>query len=137
LVGNMGGGRTSVGYRLKAHFDTKSITSETCRKQPRFTIIYPDLQSLISSRSQGPPLSLMRREPVARVHERSESRLPEMDLDGKNHSRVYRARDNNTAPSAARSRPRVISANVSREIDRRVSGGCQYEYRYRTGSKAC
>src|SRR5215472_8792623 len=29
--GDIRGGRTSVGYRLKADFDTKSITSEPCR----------------------------------------------------------------------------------------------------------
>src|SRR5215831_9216418 len=50
----------------------------------------------------------MRREPVARVHERSDSRLAEMDPGRENHSRVYRARDNHATPSADRSRPRVI-----------------------------
>ena len=48
------------------------------------------------------------REPVARVHERSESRLAEMDSGGESRSRVYRARDNHAAASAARARPRVI-----------------------------
>ena len=128
----------SVDYRLKADFGTKSITSETCRQQTRFTIIYRDLQSLISSRSQGSPVFLVRREPVARVHERSESRLAGLDSGRENHSCVYRVRDDHAATSAARSRPRVISAKLSRAIDRRViRGGTQHEYRYRTGSEPC
>jgi hypothetical protein len=135
----------SVDYRLKADFGTKSIASETCRQQTRFTIIYRDLQSLISSRSQGSPVFIARlssfpsaKRAVARVHERSESRLAEMDSGGENHSRVYRVRDDHAATSAARSRPRVISAKLSRAIDRPVvRGGTQHKYRYRTGSEPC
>jgi hypothetical protein len=116
----------------------RQASSLTCRWQTRFTIIYRDLQRLISSRSPGPLFFPMRREAVARVHERSESRLAEMDPGGENHRRVYRIRDKQPALSAAGSGPPVISANFSRVTDRRVvCGGRQHEYRYRTGSEPC
>src|SRR6266446_2718256 len=49
--------------------------------------------------------------------EGSESRLAEVDAGRKDRRRVYRVRDDEPGPSAAASRRRISSANVSPETD--------------------
>src|SRR6266853_5460326 len=53
--------------------------------------------------------------------EGSESRLAEVDAGRNDRRRVYRGRDDEPGPSAAASRRRISSANVSPETDHCVS----------------
>src|SRR5207237_4765381 len=92
---------------------TSRHSSRRCPCSPaRFIIIYRDLPSLITPRTQGALVFLTPESLLRACHEGPESRLAEMDSGRKNRRGVYRGRDEQHGPGPAHSRRIVVSGQV-------------------------